>query len=370
MTSALEHGTEDTPGRLGAVLRAAGNDRPRALGRHGPWVATTLDQARTVLTDPATYDFPVDVSRRAVRRAEMRGRSPHGVVAPLSHERAAGAAVVLRTELDLELARTAGAQHDAMALLRRPVARSTTAATLPALAAADRDRVADAVLDWVDALGPVIASPRPLPAWSRARRSEDGARHRLETLLDQLGAAEPPGTATVLAAGTQVPVAAGAWLLVGLAERPEVQDRLHTGGLAPVQVVWEVLRVAPPTWVTARVTRRETTLAGVRLPEGGVVLVSPLLLGRLADLVPAGECDRGAERVVLDPGRWDDATARPGAWLPFGAGPHACPGRTVGLAQLTELTSWAAAHRLDLVSPAYVDQSRGIFPRPALVEIS
>ena len=82
MTSALEHGTEETPGRLGAVLRAAGDPRPRALGRHGPWVATTLDQARTVLTDTATYDFPVDVSRRAVRRAELRGRSPHEVVPP------------------------------------------------------------------------------------------------------------------------------------------------------------------------------------------------------------------------------------------------------------------------------------------------
>ena len=257
-----------------------------------------------------------------------------------------------------------------MELLRLPVARSTTAATVPGLDEQSRDRVADAVLAWVDALGPVIASPRPLRPWSRARRAEDAARRRLETILAGLGDPAPARTATVLAAGTQVPVAAGAWLLVALAERPALQEGLRDGTLLPAHVVWEVLRVAPPTWVTARVTRRETELGGVALPEGGVVLVSPLLLGRLADLVPAGVHDRGTERVVLDPSRWDDAAARPGAWLPFGAGPHACPGRTVGLAQLTALATWAADRRLDLVAPRALDQSRGIFPRPALVDVS
>jgi hypothetical protein len=369
MTSALEHGTEDTPGRLGAVLRAVGEPRPCALGPHGPWLATTLRQARVVLTDTATYDFPVDVSRRAVSRAEATGRSPHETVAPLSRECARLAARLFRAELDDALAGGAPRPHDAMELLRLPVARSTVLAVRPDLDVDARNDVSDAVLAWVDALGPVISSARPLRRWSRGRRGEETARRRLESLLDGLGDPAPPRTATVLAAGTQVPIAAGAWLLVALAERPALQSELRIGAVAADALVWEVLRLAPPTWITARVTRRATVLEGVPVPEGAVVLVSPLQLGRLTDLVPVGENEEDPERGTLDPRRWQGGPARPGSWLPFGAGPHACPGRTVGLAQLEALASWAASRDIGLAAPVGVDQSRGIFPRPALIEV-
>ncbi len=351
------------------MLRSVGEPRPCALGPHGPWLVTTLSQARVVLTDTATYDFPVDVSRRAVRRAEVRGRSPHDTFSPLSRGCASLAARLFRAELDDALAGSAGPRHDAMGLLRLPVARSTVLAVRPDLDAGARNGVADAVLAWVDALGPVIASSRPLRRWSRRRRGEQEARLRLETLLDGLGDPAPSQTATVLAAGTQVPVAAGAWLLVALAERPSLQAELRTGAVGADALVWEVLRLAPPTWITARVTRRATELEGVPVPEGGVVLVSPLQLGRLTDLVPSSEHEEGAERGTLDPRRWQGGTARPGSWLPFGAGPHACPGRTVGLAQLEELVSWAAPRDIGLAAPVGLDQSRGIFPRPALIQI-
>ena len=53
---------ESAGGRLGAVLSAPRSGAV-ALGRHGPWLVTTPALARQVLTDPARFDFPGDVSR-------------------------------------------------------------------------------------------------------------------------------------------------------------------------------------------------------------------------------------------------------------------------------------------------------------------
>ena len=47
-----------------------------------------------------------------------------------------------------------------------------------------------------------------------------------------------------------------------------------------------------------------------------------------------------------------------------GAGPHACPGRTLGLAMLTDLAQWGVAHEITLSERVQIDQSRGIAPRP------
>ena len=154
----------------------------------------------------------------------------------------------------------------------------------------------------------------------------------------------------MLAAGVQVPIAAGAWLLAWLAAHPADHD--------PVHAVWETLRLTPPTWITARITTEPVDLAGTEVPAGRVVLVSPLLLGRLTELVP------GDPELVagFDPSRWEDPTQRPGAWLPFGAGPHACPGRTLGMAQLVHLATWAGQRRLCLTEHVGIDQSRGIAP--------
>jgi len=91
-----------------------------------------------------------------------------------------------------------------------------------------------------------------------------------------------------------------------------------------------------------------------------VVLVSPLLLGRQAELVP-GDLTSLSTFV---PHRWADGPQRPGAWLPFGAGPHACPGRHLGMAILTDLAEWGLARDLCLSEPVTIDQSRGIAPLP------
>lgn len=350
---------EAAGGRLGAVL-AAPRSGVVALGPSGPWLTTTPSQARQVLTDAAHFDFPGDVSRSGDLSAS-RGdtRTGHVVFAPVTPAQVARGLATFTREWQAALAehdqRAPDTPYDAMVLLRRPVARSTTSAVLPSTDEGQREAIADQVLAWIDALGPVIAARRPPGRWSRTRRAERAARLALEDTLAAIPDLEgsPAQVATLLAAGIQVPIAAGSWLLAWLAHRPQA-------GIDPVHAVWETLRLTPPTWITARITTAEVDLDGQRLPAGAVVMVSPLLLGRDPELVagsPAGLHD-------FDPDRWREGAQRPGAWLPFGAGAHACPGRTLGMAQLVHLAQWAGAREITLSEPVAIDQSRGIAPLP------
>lgn len=349
---------ESAGGRLGAVLAGPRAD-VLALGRFGPWVAATPALAREVLTDPARFDFPSDVSRTGdLTGSRGESRSGHTQFSPLAPSQVEIGRVTFAREwadVVLEHEQTAPDEpYDAMVALRRPVARATTGAALPTLDTARRDEVADAVLGWIDALGPVIAARRPPGRWSRKRQAESAARHHLERVLEGIeGVGRPGEMATFLAAGVQVPIAAGAWLLALLADHP-------SGIVDPVDAAWETLRLTPPTWITARITVEPVDLGGTHIPSGSVVMVSPLLLGRSEDLVPGDP--KGI--ASFDPSRWRDELRRPGAWLPFGAGPHACPGRNLGFAQLVELARWGVDHELMLSERVFVDQSRGIAPRP------
>lgn len=371
-TTAEPHsfGTEKPSGRLGAVLRSVGATSPVALGRHGPWLATTLEDARQVLTTPEVYDFPTDVSRQRLATPDdaASARSVHSITPPLSAAEVGAGRDVLVEELarsSAVLGRTT--DLDAMEFLRQPMARSTTAAVVGSAVRADRDHIAALVLGWIDALGPVIAASRPPRRRSRLRRREAAALAALQAALTDVGCEDPADTATVLAAGVQVPIAAGAWLLVKLSENPDLADRLRARPDLDRALAWETVRVCPPTWITARVTSCEANLGRAIVPAAHVVLVSPLLLGQLPELVPGA--DDGAPLDRFDPFRWDQDRIRPGAWLPFGAGPHACPGRNLGLAQLTHLAGWARGRLLTPLETARIDQSRGIFPRPARLHV-
>ncbi len=361
-------------GRLGAVLRSLGEPGPVALGPHGPHLATTLEQAREVLTRPDLYDFPVDVSRRALRSSPSRAaesrRSIHSTTPPLQPDAVLRGMDVFGAELDVAGSVLAHASElDAMGFLRAPVARSTTAAVLADLSKSDRDRVADLVLAWIDALGPIIASPSSPGRWRRIRRVETRARDALHAALVDVGCDAPAAVGTLLAAGIQVPIAAGSWLLVKLAEDHDMAAEVRLRPALARAVAWETVRLCPPTWITARITAADVHLGGTSLPPGMVVMVSPLLLGRIETLAPGLDAGESAlDR--FDPLRWDQDRIRPGAWLPFGAGPHACPGRNLGLAQLTHLADWARGWVLDPVAQVQVDQSRGIFPSPAVLRVT
>ncbi len=326
------------------------------FGTPSVWLATTPDLVSHVLATPDDFDFPGDVSRSGDLSAS-RGdtRSGHVLFEPPGPSQVATGVSTFTAEWEAAL--TAhdrdgpDAPHDALQLLRVPVARATTVALLPSVSAEDRTQVADLVLAWIDALGPVIAARRPPRSWSRARRREAASRRRLEGSLADLLPADASAAmmATYLAAGIQVPIAAGAWLLAWAADASDVSaDPLH--------VVWETLRLSPPTWLTARLARRDLELDGRHVRKDSIVWVSPLLLGRNDRLVPGGSLPD------FRPDRWQATSPRPGAWLPFGAGPHACPGRHLGLALLRELATWASGQDLALIHQVHYDQSRGILP--------
>ena len=332
------------------------------MGKYGPWIATTQAQAHAVLTDTEHFDFASDVSRERVDRsrdATAANRSPHLINESLSPDRVAeGRAVFAREWSTVALS----GSFDAMQALRTPVAVSTTTAVLPEATPDQVRRIGELTLAWIDALGPVIASRFGSSRLSPRRRKERAARRSLEDALRPL-TDDPPVVATMLAAGIQVPIAAGAWLLVELASNPEVHAALRADESLVAGVVWETLRLCPPTWITARVSRDSASLAGRPIEPGLVVMVSPLLLGRSEDLVPGPGLDQPSLEEFA-PRRWS-GDVRPGAWLPFGAGPHACPGRNLGLAQLTVVAESVRHLDLRTVRPVAVNQSRGIFPDPA-----
>lgn len=133
-----------------------------------------------------------------------------------------------------------------------------------------------------------------------------------------------------------------------LAEHPEAERRLHAeidtvlaGRQRPGpddlprlvytrSVLTESLRHSPPGWLFTRMTTRETSLAGCRLPRGATVLYSPYLLHR----DPASFAD--PERFLPD--RWLPDRAvdeQHGAMVPFAAGSRKCIGDTLSMAEMT-----------------------------------
>ena len=95
-------------------------------------------------------------------------------------------------------------------------------------------------------------------------------------------------------------------------------------------VLHEVLRLYPPAWLITRRALTPDVLAGVGIPADALVIVSPWIVHRDADLWSSPAC--------FDPTRFLDVTGRrrrdvvaSSAYLPFGAGPRLCIGRDMAL---------------------------------------
>ncbi|WP_185736296.1 cytochrome P450 [Nocardioides sp. LS1] len=367
-----EDGTGDPDGILGAVASAVGSPTPVWLNPRGPVLVPTLADARAVLKDVRRFPIPFDASRRPLAdlgAAQSDGRPDKPTTSLAPDAVAAGRAVFV--------AELASAWPPAPAdlgeitvhtldLLRLPVSRSTTAALVPAADHATRDRIAELTLAWVDALAPVISAARPPRRWSAERRREQRALRDLRAALAEVGVSASSAMATALAAGVQVPIAAGAWVLQQLAAHPDVADEAVTDQRLRLAIVWETLRLYPPTWLLPRIALSESVIGGVTLPAYTPLVVSPRALGQLDEVAPGPES--GFKPLTdFDPTRWCDDTARPGAWLPFGAGPHACPGRNLALAQLVHLVERGVGQHLRSPGPVRIDASRGLRPSPARV---
>lgn len=151
--------------------------------------------------------------------------------------------------------------------------------------------------------------------------------HPGDNLMSKLVAAEEDGVGLddaelkataglVLAAGFETTVNLLGNAIALFDKHPEQLEKLKAEpGLWP-NAVDEVLRIDPPVLLTGRFAVRDTTVAGVHVPEGAVV--STLLAGANRD-----------PEVFTDPNTFDVARVNAGEHLSFSAGRHYCLGASL-----------------------------------------
>lgn len=152
---------------------------------------------------------------------------------------------------------------------------------------------------------------------------------------------------SLIAAGYETTSGAMAWLLYGLAGRPELladvrAEVLDVSGEAPPSAadlrdmpllaacVSETLRLYPPAAVSARYAVQGFELAGRRVRPGTLIAYSPYVTHRDPDVY--------AQPRAFRPERWTDGAKRPPSeYLPFGGGVHRCIGSTMATTELAVL---------------------------------
>lgn len=187
-----------------------------------------------------------------------------------------------------------------------------------------------------------------------AAKDEDGSTLSEKEIRDQL--------VTLFLAGHETTANALTWAFYRLSQHPEVEARLHEevdrvlGGrpatledLARLpyteQVFLETMRLHPPVYMLARQSVEDVTIGGFRVPAGSEIVMW---------LWHTHHDPRFWEEPwAFVPERFDKARAatRPrGAYVPFGAGPRACIGKTFALMEgQLALATLAARNRLELV---------------------
>jgi cytochrome P450 len=219
-----------------------------------------------------------------------------------------------------------------------------------------------------------------------ARRAGPPPNTLLAALLNapRAGSPEPLSDAELhreltafLVAGHTTTASALAWLWYVLGEHPEARERLEqecravlaaglpgADDLPPLgytrRVIDEVLRLYPPTWLTARAASENDELGGYKIPAGALILLSPYVTQRH----PA--CWDEPER--FDPDRFMPARAatRPAfAYFPFGGGPRRCIGSAFATTEIQLIVVQVARrYRLGLVPGTRVVPAAGLTLRP------
>lgn len=212
-----------------------------------------------------------------------------------------------------------------------------------------------------------------LAAVMSARDTESGKGFTRSELIDQIG--------VFFLAGHETTASALTWAFYILAMQPQILARLRAevaavAGNGPItlehikpllftrSVFREVLRLYPPITFIPRVAAESTTIAGVRVKRGAMVMISPWATHRNALLW------RDADR--FDPDRFASEQASnnnasgSGPFLTFGMGPRVC----VGIAFATMESSLILARlcrRFDLIpqDPASVRPVARLTTRPA-----
>jgi cytochrome P450 len=220
---------------------------------------------------------------------------------------------------------------------------------------------------------------------SQARRSAPPPGSLLAALLAPSAAGKPVSDAdlrdelkAILVAGHTTTASALAWTWYVLSEHPDAREQLEEeccavlGGRAPGvetlprlgytrRVIEEVLRLYPPTWLTARLPVEDDTLAGYTIQAGAIVLLSPYVTHRHPAVWEAPE--------LFDPDRFAPArvAARPTfAHFPFGGGPRRCIGSAFATTEMQLIVAAVAQrYRLTLVRGVCVIPVAGLTLRPS-----
>ncbi len=180
-----------------------------------------------------------------------------------------------------------------------------------------------------------------------------------------------------LVAGHTTTASALAWTWYLLSEHPEAREQIEQeccrtlGGGVPTpgdllgldvmgRMIDEVLRLYPPTWLTARTPVVAGVLGGYPIRAGALLLLSPYLTHRHPAIWE--EPDR------FDPDRFTPARAagRPAfAYFPFGGGPRRCIGSALATAEMQSIVARVVQrYRLDLLPGVRVAPVAGLTLRP------
>ena len=126
--------------------------------------------------------------------------------------------------------------------------------------------------------------------------------------------------ANLFVAGQETTVRLLSFGLRMLGDRPDLQERLRADRSKIPNFLEETLRLESPLRGQFRMARRKTTLGGLEIPAGGVVLLLP------------GACNRDP-RTFKDPYEFDLDRVNARQHLAFGHGIHTCAGAPLARAE-------------------------------------
>lgn len=211
-------------------------------------------------------------------------------------------------------------------------------------------------------------------------RAEDGA-----PLTDEEVGAE---VATFLTAGHETSANALSWTLALLSAFPAARARLEEevdwvlGGREPeaadvarlpwtASVISEAMRLYPPAWTIERNAVGDDNVAGVDVPAGSLVTVSPYLIHRHPEFWPDPAGFDPARFLPADQVNQTAVTRPPGAerprysYIPFGAGRRACVGQSFAeLETALVLAAITQRYRLELTAAGLPKPVANVTLRP------
>ena len=123
---------------------------------------------------------------------------------------------------------------------------------------------------------------------------------------------------TFIVAGHETVASAMTWAWHLLGRAPEECEVIRQNAARASHVFDEVLRLYPPAWIITRRALEDIEIAGYKIPQGALVIVSPWLVHRHPSVWD--------DATSFSPDRFKDGVPLMG-YLPFGTGTRICIGR-------------------------------------------